>query len=82
MCKDVRGYPLLHEYFDISAMVIGRAKQKYNVLGRGPLMAKNDVKLTYIFVNPNTPKAFENTLKKILIDKLLSNPPKPTPMKT
>ena len=45
-------------------------------------MAKNDVKLTYTFVNPNTPKAFENTLKKILIDKLLSNPPKPTPVKT
>ena len=63
-------------------MVIGRVKQKYNVLGRGPLMAKNDVKLTYTFVNPNTPKAFENTLKKILIDKLLSNPPKPTPVKT
>ena len=41
-------------------------------------MAKNNVKLTYTFVNPNTPKAFENTLKKILIDKLLSNPPKPT----
>ena len=45
-------------------------------------MAKNDVKLTYIFVNPNTPKVFENTLKKILIDKLLSNPPKSAPMKT
>jgi len=45
-------------------------------------MAKNNVKLTYTFVNPNTPKAFENTLKKILIDKLLSNPPKPAPMKT
>lgn len=44
-------------------------------------MAKNDVKLTYTFVNPNTPQAFENTLKKILLDKLLSNPPKPTPAK-
>lgn len=41
-------------------------------------MAKNDIKLTYTFVNPNTPKAFENTLKKILIDKLLSQPPKTT----
>ena len=41
-------------------------------------MAKNNVKLTYTFINPNTPKVFENTLKKILIDKLLSNPPKPT----
>ena len=48
----------------------------------GPLMAKNGTKLTYTFVNPNTPKAFENTLKKILIDKLLSNPPKSAPMKT
>lgn len=45
-------------------------------------MAKNDIKLTYTFVNPNTPKVFENTLKKILIDKLLSNPPKLTPVKT
>ena len=63
-------------------MVIGRAKYKYNVLGRGPLMAKNTVKLTYTFVNPNTPKAFENTLKKILIDKLLSNPPKTTLVKS
>ena len=45
-------------------------------------MAKSNTKLTYTFVNPNTPKAFENTLKKILIDKLLSNPPKPKPMKT
>ena len=59
-------------------MVMGRAKRKYNVLGRGPLMANNDMKLTYTFVNPNTPKAFENTLKKILIDKLLSQPPKTT----
>lgn len=41
-------------------------------------MAKNNAKLTYTFVNPNTPKAFENTLKKILIDKLLSQPPKTT----
>ena len=41
-------------------------------------MAKNNITLTYTFVNPNTPKAFENTLKKILIDKLLSQPPKPT----
>lgn len=41
-------------------------------------MAKNNVKPTYTFVNPNTPKAFENTLKKILIDKLLSQPPKTT----
>ena len=41
-------------------------------------MAKNNVKLTYTFVNPNTTKAFENTLNNILIDKLLSNPPKPT----
>ena len=45
-------------------------------------MAKNNVKLTYTFVNPNTPKAFENTLKKILIDKLLSNPPKTTFVKS
>lgn len=43
--------------------------------GRGPPMAKNEVKLTYTFVNPNTPKAFENTFKKILIDKLLSQKP-------
>ena len=41
-------------------------------------MAKNNITLTYTFVNPNTPKAFENTLKKILIDKLLSQPPKTT----
>lgn len=59
-------------------MVIERVNQKYNVLGRGPFMAKNNAKLTYTFVNPNTPKAFENTLKKILIDKLLSQPPKTT----
>ena len=45
-------------------------------------MAKNNVNLTYTFVNPNTPKAFENTLKKILIDKLLSQSPKPTPVKS
>ncbi len=35
-------------------------------------MAKNQVKLTYTFSNPNTPKAFENALRKILLDKLLS----------
>lgn len=35
-------------------------------------MTKNEVKRTYTFVDPNTPKAFEQTLKKILIDKLLS----------
>ena len=74
MSKDVRGYPLLHEYFDISAMVMGQAKQKYTVLGRGLLMAKNENALTFTFVNPNTQEAFENTLKKIIIDKLLSQP--------
>lgn len=40
-------------------------------------MAKNDVTLTYTFINPNTPKVFENTLKRILIDKLISQSPKP-----
>lgn len=44
-------------------------------------MAKSETKLTFTFVNPNTPQAFEHTLKKILIDKLLSNPPKLTPTK-
>lgn len=34
-------------------------------------MAKQAVQRTYIFVNPNTPKAFERQLEKILIDKLL-----------
>lgn len=44
-------------------------------------MAKNDLKLTYTFVNPNTPGAFEKTLKQIIIDKLLSTPPNPLPAK-
>lgn len=35
-------------------------------------MAKKEVKPTYTFVNPNTPKEFEKMLKKILTDKLLS----------
>ncbi len=35
-------------------------------------MAKQEVQLTFTFVNPNTPKAFERQLQKILIDKLLS----------
>ena len=33
-------------------------------------MAKQDVQLTFTFVNPNTQKAFERQLQKILIDKL------------
>ena len=28
--------------------------------------------LNFIFVNPNSPSAFEETLKKILLDKLLA----------
>ena len=35
-------------------------------------MAKQEVQLTVTFVNPNTQKAFEQQLKRILIDKLLS----------
>ena len=35
-------------------------------------MAKQEVQLTFTFVNPNTPKEFERQLQKILIDKLLS----------
>ena len=35
-------------------------------------MAKQEVRLTFTFVNPNTPKEFERQLQKILIDKLLS----------
>ena len=35
-------------------------------------MAKQEVQLTFTFVNPNTPKVFERQLQKILIDKLLS----------
>ena len=35
-------------------------------------MAKQEVQLTFTFVNPNTPKEFERQLRKILIDKLLS----------
>lgn len=35
-------------------------------------MAKQEVQLTFTFVNPNTPKEFERQLQKILIDKLLA----------
>ena len=35
-------------------------------------MIKQAVQRTYIFVNPNTSKELERQLKKILIDKLLS----------
>lgn len=35
-------------------------------------MAKQAVQLTFNFVNPNTPKEFERQLKKILLEKLLS----------
>lgn len=35
-------------------------------------MSNKGVKLTFTFENPNTPKSFACMLKKILIDKLLS----------
>ena len=35
-------------------------------------MTKQEVELTFTFVNPNTPEDFERQLRKILIDKLLS----------
>ena len=35
-------------------------------------MTKQEVQLTFTFVNPNTPEDFERQLRKILIDKLLS----------
>ena len=35
-------------------------------------MAKQEVQLTFTFVNSNTPKEFERQLKKILINKLLA----------
>ena len=35
-------------------------------------MAKQKVQLTFIFVNPNTPEAFEKQFRKILIEKLLA----------
>ena len=33
---------------------------------------KNMSKLNFIFINPNSPSAFEETLKKILLEKLLA----------
>ena len=36
-------------------------------------MAKQEVQLTFTFVNPNTPKEFEKLFRKLLIDKLLSS---------
>lgn len=35
-------------------------------------MAKTEVNLVYTFTNPNTAKEFENLLKRILIEKLIS----------
>ena len=35
-------------------------------------MAKQEVQLTFNFVNPNTPKEFEKQFRKILIEKLLA----------
>lgn len=34
---------------------------------------KKTMSLTYTFINPNSPAVFEQTLKKILLDKLLSD---------
>ena len=34
-------------------------------------MRKSKPELTFIFIDPNTPQAVEDTLKQILIDKLL-----------
>lgn len=36
-------------------------------------MANKKITITYTFVNPNTPKQFEQALAKILIEKLMSN---------
>ncbi|MBR1972976.1 MAG: hypothetical protein IKA16_06055 [Oscillospiraceae bacterium] len=33
---------------------------------------KKSPSLTYTFINPNSPAAFESALKKILLDKLLA----------
>lgn len=33
---------------------------------------KQSKHLTYTFINPNSPAAFEDALKKILLDKLLA----------
>ena len=38
----------------------------------GRPMAKQEVQLTFTFVNPNTPKEFEKQFRKILIEKLLA----------
>ena len=38
----------------------------------GRPMAKQEVQLTFNFVNPNTPKEFEKQFRKILIEKLLA----------
>lgn len=35
-------------------------------------MARQAIQRTYTFINPNTPKEFEQQLQKLLIDKLLS----------
>ena len=35
-------------------------------------MAKTEVNIVYTFSNPNTSKEFENLLKRILIEKLIS----------
>lgn len=36
-------------------------------------MANKKITLTYTFVNPNSPKQFEQALAKILIEKLMNN---------
>lgn len=35
-------------------------------------MKKNDIKLTFAFLDPNTPGVFQEALKKILLEKILS----------
>ena len=35
-------------------------------------MTQSAPKPTYIFINPNTPEEFEQTLKRIMIEKILS----------
>lgn len=47
----------------------------------GHFMSKNAAPLTFTFENPNTPKAFEHMLKKVLIERLLSRQNMTAPVK-
>jgi hypothetical protein len=69
-CRDVCGHP---GSFYVSIQALPPPPHNRIILKGGLPMAQPRKEVTFVFVNPNTPKDLERQFHKILTEKLLSS---------